>query len=152
MQYRPEIDGLRSVAILPVLLFHAGLPVFERGYLGVDIFFVISGYLIAGLILEDVRVNKFCIVDDFTIITGSYNWTFKARLNDENIIVIKNQPTVIAQFNDKFECIKPQYGFAVKGNEVQLLPIEKIMAKWDKPKATKPQPRINNVKSIFDKF
>ena len=63
MQYRPEIDGLRSVAIFPVLLFHAGLPVFERGYLGVDIFFVISGYLIAGLILEDVRVNKFCIVD-----------------------------------------------------------------------------------------
>jgi phosphatidylserine/phosphatidylglycerophosphate/cardiolipin synthase-like enzyme len=96
--------------------------------------------------------NKFCIVDDFTVITGSYNWTFKARLNDENIIIIKNQPTIISQFNNKFESIKPQYGFAIKGNEVQLLPIEKIMAKWDKPKETKQQPRVNNAKSIFDKF
>ena len=96
--------------------------------------------------------NKFCIIDDYTIITGSYNWTFKARLNDENIIIIKNQPTVISQFNNKFESIKPQYGFAIKGNKVQLLPIEKIMAKWDKPKETNPQPRINNAKSIFDKF
>lgn len=96
--------------------------------------------------------NKFCIIDDYTIITGSYNWTFKARLNDENIIIIKNQPTIISQFNNKFESIKPQYGFAIKGNEVQLLPIEKIMAKWDKPKETNPQPRINNAKSIFDKF
>ena len=96
--------------------------------------------------------NKFCIVDDFTVITGSYNWTFKARLNDENIIIIKNQPTIISQFNDKFESIKPQYGFAIKGNEVQLLPIEKIMAKWDNPKEIKPQREINKVKSIFDKF
>ena len=96
--------------------------------------------------------NKFCIVDDFTIITGSYNWTFKARLNDENIIIIKNQPTIISQFNDKFESIKPQYGFAIKGNEVQLLPIEKIMAKWDKPKEIKPQREINKTKSTFDKF
>ena len=96
--------------------------------------------------------NKFCIVDDSTIITGSYNWTFKARLNDENIIIIKNQPAVISQFNNKFESIKPQYGFAIKGNEVQLLPIEKIMAKWDKPKETKQQIEGNKAKSIFDKF
>lgn len=96
--------------------------------------------------------NKFCIIDGFTVITGSYNWIFKARLNDENIIIIKNQPTVISQFNNKFESIKPQYGFAIKGNEIQLLPIEKIMAKWDKPKETNPKPRINNAKSIFDKF
>ena len=96
--------------------------------------------------------NKFCIVDDSTIITGSYNWTFKARLNDENIIIIKNQPNIISQFNNKFESIKPQYGFAIKGNEVQLLPIEKIMAKWDKPKVTKPVITENKTKSIFDKF
>src|SRR5690606_40429761 len=96
--------------------------------------------------------NKFCIVDDFAVITGSYNWTFKARLNDENIIIIKNQPTVISQFNNKVESIKPQYGFAIKGNEVQLLPIEKIMAKWNKQKETNQKARINNEKTILDKF
>jgi phosphatidylserine/phosphatidylglycerophosphate/cardiolipin synthase-like enzyme len=96
--------------------------------------------------------NKFCILDDSIIITGSYNWTFKARLNDENIIVIRNQPNIISQFNDKFESIKPQFGFAIKGNKVQLLPIEKIMAKWEKPKENQPHLNENKTKSIFDKF
>lgn len=61
MQHRPEIDGLRSLAILPVLLFHADFSFFARGYLGVDIFFVISGYLITNLILQDIRQKKFSI-------------------------------------------------------------------------------------------
>ena len=45
-EYRPEVDGLRAVAIVPVLLFHAGLSAFAGGFFGVDVFFVISGYLI----------------------------------------------------------------------------------------------------------
>jgi peptidoglycan/LPS O-acetylase OafA/YrhL len=57
--YRPEIDGLRSFAILPVLLFHAGFNIFSGGYIGVDIFFVISGYLITGIILNEINENKF---------------------------------------------------------------------------------------------
>ena len=48
--YRREIDGLRAVAVLPVILFHAGFPAFAGGYLGVDVFFVISGYLITGIL------------------------------------------------------------------------------------------------------
>ena len=52
-RYRPEIDGLRAIAVVPVLLFHAAFPGFENGYLGVDIFFVISGFLIAGLLLDE---------------------------------------------------------------------------------------------------
>ena len=44
--YKPQIDGLRALAVLPVILFHAGFESFEGGFVGVDIFFVISGYLI----------------------------------------------------------------------------------------------------------
>ena len=57
--YRPEIDGLRSLAIVPVLLFHAGFKFFSGGYIGVDVFFVISGYLITGIILNEINENKY---------------------------------------------------------------------------------------------
>lgn len=62
MQYRPEIDGLRTVAVMPVLLFHAGLGLFGGGYVGVDIFFVISGYLITSIILNDIEKGRFSVV------------------------------------------------------------------------------------------
>ena len=52
MQYRREIDGLRAVAVLPVILFHAGLTFWSGGYVGVDVFFVISGYLITTILIE----------------------------------------------------------------------------------------------------
>jgi len=53
MRYRQEIDGLRAVAVLPVILFHAGIPLFGGGYVGVDVFFVISGYLITSILLHE---------------------------------------------------------------------------------------------------
>ena len=59
--YRPDIDGLRALAVLPVVLFHADLSVFSGGYVGVDIFFVISGYLITSILLRDIKENKFSI-------------------------------------------------------------------------------------------
>ena len=61
MQYRPEVDGLRALAILPVVFFHAGFQLFEGGYVGVDIFFVISGYLITRLLIEEISSNKFSL-------------------------------------------------------------------------------------------
>lgn len=60
--YRPDIDGLRAVAVIPVVLFHAGVSVFSGGYVGVDIFFVISGYLITGILLRDMKQNRFSIL------------------------------------------------------------------------------------------
>jgi len=62
MQHRPEIDGLRAVAILPVVLFHAGVTAFSGGYVGVDVFFVISGFLITGLIKEELEAGRFSIL------------------------------------------------------------------------------------------
>jgi len=62
MHYRSEIDGLRAVAVLPVLLFHAGLPFFAGGYVGVDVFFVISGYLITGIIASEMGEGRFSVI------------------------------------------------------------------------------------------
>ena len=53
--YRPEIDGLRSIAVVPVILFHAGLRIFRGGFVGVDVFFVISGYLITGILISELE-------------------------------------------------------------------------------------------------
>lgn len=62
MTYRPEIDGLRAVAVVPVILFHAGIPFFQGGFAGVDVFFVLSGYLITGIIIRELAQGEFSIV------------------------------------------------------------------------------------------
>lgn len=60
--YRQDIDGLRALAVLPVVLGHAGLAGFSGGFVGVDIFFVISGYLITGILLRELERGRFSIV------------------------------------------------------------------------------------------
>lgn len=59
--YRADIDGLRAIAVVAVVLFHLGLESFSGGYVGVDIFFVISGYLITSIILRELQENRFSI-------------------------------------------------------------------------------------------
>lgn len=90
MRYREEIDGLRAFAVIPVILFHAGLPGFEGGFVGVDIFFVISGYLITSIILSELSENRFSFSNFYirrirrivpalffvTIICIPLSWTF----------------------------------------------------------------------------
>jgi peptidoglycan/LPS O-acetylase OafA/YrhL len=61
LNYRKEIDGLRALAVIPVIFFHAGFEVFKKGFIGVDIFFVISGYLITTLIIKNLINNNFSI-------------------------------------------------------------------------------------------
>ena len=61
MDARPEIDGLRAIAVVPVILFHAGLTFVPGGFVGVDVFFVISGFLITGLLLHDLDAGRYSI-------------------------------------------------------------------------------------------
>ena len=60
MPYRPDIDGLRALAVIGVILFHADLGL-SGGFVGVDVFFVISGFLITSLILKDIKSNQFSL-------------------------------------------------------------------------------------------
>lgn len=64
--WRLDITGLRALAVLPVLFFHAFPSLLPGGFLGVDIFFVISGYLISGIIFRDLELNRFSYRDFYT--------------------------------------------------------------------------------------
>jgi peptidoglycan/LPS O-acetylase OafA/YrhL len=59
LPYRREVDGLRAIAVISIILFHAGFKTFEGGYVGVDIFFVISGFLITSIIVHDCQRDAF---------------------------------------------------------------------------------------------
>ncbi len=61
LAYRPDIDGLRAIAVLAVLFFHTEVPGFCGGFVGVDIFFVISGFLITSILLNDIKEDNFSI-------------------------------------------------------------------------------------------
>ncbi|HEX6474709.1 MAG TPA: acyltransferase family protein [Candidatus Limnocylindria bacterium] len=79
--FRPDIEGLRAVAILAVLAFHAGLPGVPGGFVGVDIFFVISGFLITGLLLRELTGTG-------TIAMGSFYARRARRLLPAALLVI----------------------------------------------------------------
>ena len=63
MTYRAEIDGLRAIAVLLVIFFHADIQAFAGGFIGVDVFFVISGYLITTIVINDLDKNQFSLFD-----------------------------------------------------------------------------------------
>ena len=63
MKYRYELEGLRGLAVIAVILFHAGVPAFKGGYVGVDVFFVLSGYLITGILINELDNNTFSLLN-----------------------------------------------------------------------------------------
>lgn len=64
--YRPDIDGLRAIAVLSVVIFHAFPALLPSGFIGVDIFFVISGYLISHIIINDLLNNRFSFLEFYS--------------------------------------------------------------------------------------
>jgi peptidoglycan/LPS O-acetylase OafA/YrhL len=62
VKYRPDIDGLRALAVVPVVLYHLKVKPFDGGFVGVDVFFVISGYLITQLIYGEIQQGRYSIV------------------------------------------------------------------------------------------
>ncbi len=72
MKYRSEIDGLRALAVVPVILFHAGFELFSGGFIGVDVFFVISGYLITTIIIEDIEKNGLVLLISMKDVRDEY--------------------------------------------------------------------------------
>jgi peptidoglycan/LPS O-acetylase OafA/YrhL len=61
LKYRPDIDGLRAVAVLSVLMCHIGMPHMAGGFVGVDVFFVISGYLISAIVFGEIAAKRFSV-------------------------------------------------------------------------------------------
>lgn len=66
-RFRPDIEGLRAIAVGLVVMFHAGFPWFPGGYVGVDVFFVISGFLITGLLIREVQRTGRLSIKDFYV-------------------------------------------------------------------------------------
>jgi len=66
LNYRPDIDGLRTVAVISVILHHAWPKQFGGGFIGVDIFFVISGYLISSILVGQLETNRFSVLDFYS--------------------------------------------------------------------------------------
>ncbi|MEP4892089.1 MAG: acyltransferase family protein [Aliiglaciecola sp.] len=63
MKYRADINGLRAIAVLPIVFYHAGISSMSGGFIGVDIFFVISGYLISKIIIDELDNNNFKLIE-----------------------------------------------------------------------------------------
>ena len=62
-KYRPDIDGLRAIAVLCVIFYHSGIGLFSGGYVGVDVFFVISGFLITTIIVREIGEQRFSLAN-----------------------------------------------------------------------------------------
>ncbi|MCL9684987.1 acyltransferase family protein [Legionella maioricensis] len=142
MKYRPDIDGLRAIAILFVLFFHGGLKLFPSGFIGVDIFFVISGFLITGIIHESLENNHFSFSEFYSrrlwrlqpvficlmLITSLLTLSF--YLPDDLIQYFKSaRKTSLFISNTFFERVTTGY-FSPNNNQLPLLHTWSLSIEW----------------------
>jgi peptidoglycan/LPS O-acetylase OafA/YrhL len=102
VKYRSEIDGLRAIAVIPVLLFHAGFPYLTGGFVGVDVFFVISGFLITSILIKEIDNKNFSILKFYErrarrILPALFFVLFCSALI---IPFINNSPNVLTNFGE----------------------------------------------------
>lgn len=157
MEYRREIDGLRAIAVLPVILFHAGFTTFSGGFIGVDVFFVISGYLITKIIASEFEEGSFSVVRFYErrarrilpalffvlilCIPASWLWLFPSDMKDfsQGLIAVSTFSSNFlfwqqsGYFNSSSE-LKPllhTWSLAVEEQYYILLPLL-LMAVWNR--------------------
>lgn len=101
---------------------------------------------------DSLMHHKFCIVDNKVLMTGSYNWTRKARQNDENLLVIEDEAEVVKSFEEKFKNLNPTHIFTIENDKVLLFPIQDIVKKWDKSTDNNKLSTILDINTITNKF
>ena len=130
--YREEIDGLRAIAVLSVIFFHADFSFFKGGFVGVDIFFVISGYLITNIIISEINTNQFSIFNFyerrirriipalyfvmFVSIPFAWAWMIPGEMKD-----YANSLLTVPIFSSNFLFWRDQVGYLA--DEAQLKPL-----------------------------
>ncbi|KTD37415.1 acyltransferase [Legionella moravica] len=142
MNYRPDVDGLRAIAIIFVLFFHSGLSLFPSGFVGVDVFFVISGYLITSIIYQSLLNNKFSLISFYNrrlwrlqpvficLLAVSLLMTLLFYLPDDLIIFGKSaRKTSVFLSNLFFGKVTTGY-FSPDSNQLPLLHTWSLSIEW----------------------
>ena len=142
MTYRPDIDGLRAIAILFVLLFHSGLKLVPSGFIGVDIFFVISGFLITSILHNSLQKNRFSFVEFYSrrlwrlqpvficLIITTICITLLFYLPEDLVNYFNSaRKTALFTSNAFFERATKGY-FSAKANELPLLHTWSLSIEW----------------------
>lgn len=142
MNYRSDIDGLRAIAILFVLFFHGGLTLFPSGFIGVDVFFVISGFLITSIIEKSLQNNRFSFMDFYSrrlwrlqpvficLIVVTTLVTLFYYLPDDLMLFSKSaRKTSIFTSNVFFKNVTSDY-FSPDSNQLPLLHMWSLSVEW----------------------
>ncbi|MGC1496467.1 MAG: acyltransferase family protein [Sulfitobacter sp.] len=163
MHYRPEIDGLRALAVVPVILNHAGLAGFDGGFVGVDIFFVISGFLITNILLREIKTGDFTFLNFYerrarrilpalsvmvlATVPFAWGWMYPSMLIDYSeslkatAVFLSNvhfwQSSGYFDLNASFKPLLHTWSLAVEEQFYLLFPLLLLLiSNWDRHKIT----------------